>query len=643
MNQRILLVFAALLFSSAGFAQTLFTYGEQKVPASEFLRAYYKNNVQTDSNRTSSMEDYLQLYINSRLKIREAYDRGYDTLPLVKTEVENLRSQIIENYMSDPETMNRLAKEAFARSQKDIFAAHIFIPIAGDTAIAYRQAQSVMSRLDKGEDFLTVAQETSGDPAAKTNKGEIGWITVFTLPYPFETALYSLSPGKHSGIIRSNAGYHIFRNTRERKAVGKMKAKQILLAFPPGTDEAAKKLFAKKADSIYKKIIAGADFDKLAMSVSNDYLTSVTGGTMPDFGVGHYEPAFEAKVWALTKNGMVTKPFQTAHGYHIVKRTGTVPVPKDTSDKSFDQELRQRIIQDQRWKSSRDIIVEKITEKGPMKIAPYDMNELALLTDSLIDHRNIGRVISLKPDSPLLTIGDSSFTVNNWVLYAQAFRNSSAGVRRTYPAVMKDFIQTTAYQYYRDNLEKYNEEFRYQMNEFRDGNLFFEIMQQEIWNRAHTDTAELYSLYETNKSKYTWTKSADAVIFFSTDESTAKLLYDQVKKNPASWRTYADAFAEKLVADSSRYEWSQLPGQDKYVPVSGLVTKPIVNTTDGTAAFTYIIKTYPQPTQRTFNEAKGLVINDYQEILEDQWLKKLKQKYPVVIDRKVLAQIQNSK
>ena len=113
----------------AASSQTLFTYGKYKADAKEFLRAFNKNNQQPDANKSKAIREYLELYINSRLKIREAYDRGYDTLPHIKSEIENLRNQIIENYMSDPEAINRMTKEAFQRSLKDIHVAHIFISI----------------------------------------------------------------------------------------------------------------------------------------------------------------------------------------------------------------------------------------------------------------------------------------------------------------------------------------------------------------------------------------------------------------------------------------------------------------------------------------------------------------------------------
>ncbi len=639
MNKRSLSLAAALLIAVVSSSQTLFTYGKYSVSANEFLRAFNKNNTDRTAGKDKAIRSYLDLYINSRLKVQEAYERRYDTLPHIKAEVENLRSQIIENYMSDPETMNRLINEAFTRSQKDIYAAHIFISApSNDTTAAAKQVQDIYNRLQKGEDFGALAASFSQDPSAKFNKGEIGWITVFTLPYAFETALYALPAGKHSAVTRSKAGYHIFKNIRERKAVGKMKARQILLAFPPNADETIKKQVAKTADSLYQRIMAGEDFGKLASALSNDYVTAATGGTMPDFGVGRYDSEFENKVWALTKDEAVTKPFATSHGYHIVKRVAVVPVPANPADKNFEAELKQKINQDQRWQTARDVIYKRVAKEAPLKHSEYHKKMLWALSDSLLDNKVSGLVNSMSRESVLFSVGKKDIKADDWIIYAQRHRYAPGkNSPRPYEEIMEEFVNMTLLQYYRDNLEQFNEEFRYQMNEFRDGNLFFEIMQNEIWNKAHLDSAALLSLYEKNKKTYNWQQSADAVIFFCADAGIASTLHDQLKKNPANWRMMAEALSEKVIADSARFEWPQLPNLNKMLPKNGMFTSPLVNETDNTASFAYIVKVHTQPEPRTFEEAKGLVINDYQALLEEQWIKDLRKKYPVVIDQKVLS------
>ena len=337
------LLLIACFTMAVASSQTLFTYGDYSADAKEFLRAFNKNNTATTANRTQAMRDYLDLYISSRLKIREAYNRRYDTLPQIKTDIENLRSQIIENYLNDPALSDKLLKEAFQRSQKDIHTGHIFISFinkvgVADTASAGKMINEVYGKLKKGEDFFKLAQQYSTDPLAKTNKGDIGFITVFTLPYEFENIVYTTAPGKFSEPYKSKIGYHIFKNLGERKALGKIKAAQILLAFPPGANDAYKKKTAKLADSLYQRLMKGDDMAKLALQFSNDYVSAASKGMIPDFGVGQYDPEFEKIAFAL-KKGQVSKPFLTSHGYHIVKRVGSVPVVTDPKNKANMDEL----------------------------------------------------------------------------------------------------------------------------------------------------------------------------------------------------------------------------------------------------------------------------------------------------------------
>jgi peptidyl-prolyl cis-trans isomerase SurA len=645
MNKRCLVVIIICSLAITASSQVLFTYGKYTADAKDFWRAYNKNNTEPAANKTKAINDYLDLYINSRLKIREAYEKGYDTLSQLKTEVDNLRAQIVENYMSDPATVRRLVKEAFERSQKDIHVAHIFISFknasgATDSTAAQGKLTEILKRLEQGEDFLTVAQQSSDDPSARTNKGDMGYVTVFTLPYEFENIIYSTAVGKYAAPWRSRIGYHIFKIIGERKGAGKIKAQQILLAIPPGSDDVTKKQIAGRADSLYKRIMAGDDFAKLAAAFSNDNVSAASNGNMPDISVGQYDPAFETLIWGLPKDGAVSKPFYTSHGYHIVKRIGIKPVITDATDKNYQQELQQKVSADGRWKTSRNFIYDRVTMKAGFQKFPYKDAELWALADSMLERKPLGIGRTMNTGSQLFKIGDTTSHASDFISYAQTYRYKPDGSGvKPYDQVMDEFVHDRMYNYYRDHLEDFNDEFRMQMTEFRDGNLFFEIMQREIWNKALADSAALVSLYEKNKKNYNWQPSADAVIFFCSDQTIAKTVFDGIKKTPAGWRKIAETYNEKVAADSSRYEWAQLPNIGKMAPQAGMVTAPLINKNDNTASFAYIVKVYPQVMPRSFSEAKGLVINDYQTLLEEQWIQELRKKYPVVIDQKVLAGI----
>jgi peptidyl-prolyl cis-trans isomerase SurA len=632
-------------FVKFGFTQILFTYGKHAAGVKEFTRAYNKSNGDPYSNNKLSIAQYLDLYIASKLKIEEAVSRGYDTLSNVKAEVENLRSQVIDNYLADTESKNKLITEAFKRSQKEIHAAFIYTGYKSfsetiDSVAAKNKIEDAYTLLNKGNDFSATALRFSEDPAVKTTKGDMGFITVFSLPYEFENIIYNIPVGQFSAPVKTKNGFIIFKNLGERKAIGKVQAAQILLAFPPGSDAAAKKAIVKRADSVYQLLLKGQDFGKLAAAVSNDYVSAANSGILPDFSRGQYDITFENAIYGLKSNNAISKPFETAYGIHIVKRLAIKPQVTDEKNAAYKDELKIRVEQDPRIESTKDILAKNVIKQAGFRKSDYKDEMLLKYTDSILDYKPSGMALGITGETSLFKLGNKVYTVANWTEFAQTARFKSDGSgKKQYKDVMDEFIRAKALDYYKDHLEEFNEDFRNNMNEFKDGNLIFEIMQQDIWNKAQTDTAALLSWYEKNKTKYLWKKSADAVVFMSGDEPAARILYNQLKINPAEWKNLSDALSEKIIADSGRFETDQIPGLTPANTKAGAITNITVNKNDNTTSFAYIINMYNLPSQRSFAESKGIVISEYQEELEKNFMEQLKQKYPVKIDDKVLKSI----
>jgi peptidyl-prolyl cis-trans isomerase SurA len=640
--KKIVLSATFFFFFQALYSQKLFSYGKKSVDARAFLAAFEKANAMVPAaSRSKAIREYLEVYIRSKLKIQEAYARRYDTLASIKSETENLRLQIIDNYMNDPQALLHLTRQAFQRSQKDIHAAHIFISFQSadgvrDAAAVEKKKDEVMKRLAAGEDFLKLAAAFSDDPSAKMNGGDLGFITVFTLPYFLENIIYSVSPGNYSQEIRSKSGYHIFKNIQERAAVGKIRVQQILLAFPPGAEEAERSAIKNRIDSLYELLKNGADFSGLATAFSNDYVSAIAGGNVPALGVGQYEPVFEKTAFSLEKDGDISRPFLTSHGYHIVKRISRLPVIKDSNDRNNMNELKNAVNVAERTAASQKNLVEKIKKQAGYKSFPYKDDGLKTYTDSLLQAGQPGNEVQADKNFPLFKIGDSTLRVADWIGYAQVFRFNSQGGVKPIDELMEEFITTNIMQYYRENLEKYNSDFRNQLNEFKEGNLFFEIMQREIWNRPQTDETGLRKYFESNRTKYNWKPSADAVVYYCSDEATATELHAKIRQNPRDWQTAIAMYEEKVSADSSRIELVNIPSGSNAEIKEGMVTTPVLNPNDKSASFAWVIKLYNGTGPRSFEEAKGLVINDYQNMLDERWIKQLKKKYPVVIDQNVL-------
>ncbi|HTI90933.1 MAG TPA: peptidylprolyl isomerase [Puia sp.] len=651
--RRLFLIHLATLLLLFGFfsvpAQSLFTLDGSGISKEEFLKAYNKNNNGSKAS-DKSYRDYLELYVRYKLKVRAAYDTQLDTLAGQRSELQNFRSQVAETYLKDEISLDRLVKEVFTRGQHDIHISHIFIalpknPSVTDTLRAYEKAMAAYNDLKRGKKFGETALAYSEDPSVKTNQGNLGYITVFTLPYVLETLAYTTPAGKFSMPYRSKGGYHIFKNEGERKALGRIKVAQILLSFPPGATEAARFAVHKRADSIYALLQKGADFASLAKTNSGDNLSYQMGGELPEFGIGSYDSAFEATAFGLDREGAFSKPIPSSYGYHIIKLIARKPFPHQM-DEEAGNTLKQQIQNDPRIEISRKALFTKIYQQTGMQRAEVSERDLWAFTDSTV--RNIGLTSygSLNFSTVLLSFSRRSYTVKEWLDYV---RSAARGQRFGGAQVDKDqferWVDRVSLEYYRNHLEEYNKDFAFQLTEFKEGNLLFEIMQRKIWDKASTDSTGLRNYYEAHKNKYWWESSADALLFTSPSQQSAEGLKEKLQSHGVySWRSWTDSAGVGAQADSGRYELAQIPGAtggagSAAAVGAGSFTPFVTNKADNTVSFAYILNVYRERSPRNYRDARGFVINDYQTWLEDQWIAALKKKYPVKVDETVLASL----
>ncbi len=247
-------------------------------------------------------------------------------------------------------------------------------------------------------------------------------------------------------------------------------------------------------------------------------------------------------------------------------------------------------------------------------------------TDSALLNRPPASNAGITDQTVLFQFPDKKYTVGDWINYRRNLRSSPNITNgKTNSDILELYRQTIAFDYYRENLEKYNASFAAQVNDFSDGNLLFEIMQRQIWNRTIADSDGLKKYFETNVRKYWWKPGAEAVIFNSPNMNVAKKLEGELAKSIVNWRVTVDSYAGQIHADSGRFELSQIPGKQLVPP--GKFTQMATNS-DQSIQFAYIIRAYNAPSPRTYEEARGLVLNDYQNELENQWIDELKKKYP---------------
>jgi peptidyl-prolyl cis-trans isomerase SurA len=639
------LLFAFACFTSVSFSQTLFTYGGSPVDKAEFIRAYNKNKTPV-ADKEKALREYLDLYVKFKLKVKAAMEMRLDTLPQLQYDAQSFRTQIEDSYLNNEKAVNELMNEAFIRSQKDIHVLHFFVPVSqtvvnpGDTLNAFTSINAAYAALKAGN---TEYDNLNPTAPVRVKYSDFGFITVFSLPYEYENVVYALKTGETSKPYRSKNGWHIFKLTDERKAVGKWKVAQVLLSFPPAATDEAKKAIEKKADSVYQLIMRGEDFGKMARWFSDDKVSYSSNGEMPEFGSGKFESAFENEVFKLTRDKEVSKPFLTEYGYHIVKRLSQSPVSADKNDAAYQFELKQKIQQDSRINFAKEQFVKEIYKQvGLKKTGAVTDAELFRYADTVIAKKNSetgNATIYPITNKPIYTYAKTKLTGKDWLDFVRDYKGSGEMYQGESNAALLDkFVTTSVMDYYKKHLEDYNADFRYQMDEFKDGNVLFEIMERNIWGKASADQNGLQKYYNENKSKYLWNASANVIVFNCSNKTIAEGARAALLSGK-NWKKIAEESNNNIQADSGRFELSQIPVTLDPKTPEGYVSEISVSPVDGNTSFIKLVHHYNAGLQRSFDEAKGMVINDYQNILEEKWIEELKVKYPVKINEAVFQSL----
>jgi len=641
--KKIFLVPVLMLISSAGFSQNIFSYGNNAVSKQEFLKAFNKNKV-TITDKDKAVRDYLELYSNFKLKVKEAQDLMLDTLPQIKYDVENFRNQVAESYLNDKKSMDLLQTEAFERSKRDLHVLHFFAPINADydSIKAKAAIEEAYAQLKKGNsNYTAIAKEITGK-FSMLRQADMGYITVFNMPYEYENIIYTLKPGEYSKPYRAKNGWHIFRFIGDRPSTGKWRVAQILFSFPPDANDYSKAEVVKKADSVYALLQNGMSFAEAAKNFSDDRNTYLTEGELPEFGAGKYSDAFFTQVIELKNDGAISKPFETPFGIHILKRISHKPAVTDVADEDFQTEIKHKILVDSRVNAPKEKFIQDVTLlTGYKKSKQVNYEDLLRYADTVMKYLPKEKMYSLPVSNKTIgTFKDgSSVKGYDWLNYIKQYKTDYQQYKGESNAeLLRKFAGYISLNFYKKNLEKYNEDFAFQVNEFKEGNMLFEIMERKIWGKATNDSAGLLKYYNEHKEKYKWDKSANILIFNTTTALDAQDALEDLKAGK-SWHTVISEMSERLQADSGRYSLDQINSPDKNIVPQANTYSDITTNTDGTALFVKYLELFPAGQQRNFTDARGLVINDYQDLLEQQWITALKKKYPVKVNEAVVKEI----
>ena len=401
----------------------------------------------------------------------------------------------------------------------------------------------------------------------------------------------------------------------------------------------AKDMEKKKlvADSVYNALLKGASFKDMVARYSTDNISFQAGGLLPEFGTGRYSTAFENAAFGLAKDGDISQPVLTSFGYHIIQRVEHVPVNTDKANTAAMALLKQAVQADKRIQLAKQMLAQRVMKTVGFKTAAYNEKQLQVYADSLYAGKKPAQLAAFNDKTLLFSFPQQKVTAADFGKYINSIRTAPDMLRgKSTPQLLQQYAETVAIEYYRYRLENYNKEFASQLKEFKDGNLLFEIMQRQVWDKAAADSTGLQKYYTNHKDKYWWEASADVILFTCSDSASAAKAKNVFTKNPSDWKTLVQNSDGTVQADSGRFELAQLPVSVSTAIKPGVITEPVKSSTDNITSFAYPIKMYSDRMPRNFEDARGFVINDYQSFLEDKWIETLKKKYPVKVNDQVL-------
>jgi peptidyl-prolyl cis-trans isomerase SurA len=647
------------LLSAQSYAKkTLITIGDKEISAKEFMDTYEKNNVKTDVIDKKDIDEYLNLYIDFKLKVTEAEDLQMDTVPSFVKELKNYRNQLAKPYFSNDDITEELVKEAYERMQYDMNAAHILIKcdakaLPADTLAAYNKAMSIRERVLKGEDFSAVAMEMSDDPSARDmeeipgvrkayvgNRGELGYFSAFDMVYPFETGVYTTEIGEVSMPIRSDFGYHVIKVNSKTPALGVVRAAHIFLVADPSDPTKADSILKNKAYNIYNELMKDqSQWSDFVRKYSEDRGTITNNGILSPFRVNQIVPEFITAVKSL-KMGEISEPVKTSFGYHIIRLVANTPPADFETEKA---RLEERVERDMRGKISEDIAMKRIMKDNNFKENTKVKDEFIASIDSTLA---MGMYQPEEIDSKkvIFTIGKESCKLEEFVDYIvghqrrQGFLSSSAYAYDLYDAFLKEKV----FVYEDACLEEKYPEFKTLVQEYHDGILLFSLMEEQVWNKAVEDTVGLKEYYERNKNNYMWNDRVRAIVVMSNDKENVEEITSFLSGDVTidSVRSYLKDNDIKATARFSFYQKGDNVNIDAMAWNEGEL-QVFESTVDNTTQIIKIVEVRPAE-PKSFKEAKGLVTSGYQTELETLWLQQLREKYPVKVNQKILGKVRNN-
>lgn len=628
-------VAAAILSATAAPRQAdpvVMTINGKDIKQSEFEYLYNKNNLQQVAPQT--IDEYVDMFVVYKLKVADAEAAGIDTTATFRDEFNGYCAELAAPYLRDSLVEKRLVQEAYDRMSRSRCVSHIMVPL-GNTR---EQREANRARLDSirtailnGADFGEMAVKYSADRSAIRNNGSMGYITANAFPYPFEKAAYETAVGEISPVFEDAPyGYHIVKVTDERPAVGDVSARHILkLTQGLSPEEAA----VKKAqiDSIAVLLKNGADFEAIARAESEDPGSARQGGNLGFFGRGVMVPQFEEAAYSL-RPGEISEPFATAYGYHIVQTLGYKPLP--TLDEAR-KDIMTSMARDGRARLPQKEYLANVRAESNIVLSPEVMDKVNATISEAAD--NAAALQALKSDdSVLASFPGADVKVSDVAKRLNVMGNADLSL--TFEEMADVCLDEATMKYARNILHTTHTDYRNLVNEYRDGILLFEISNRKVWDRSSTDVEAQTAYFAAHRGDYTWDAPRfKGYVVFATSDSVASEAKGYLASNTIASDSLTYAMNQRFGRDVKVERVLTAKGENSIVDqiaFGGGQAQPVGK---WVAWFPYGHKVLESPEEAA--DVKASLSTDLQQQLEADWVKELRGKYKVKINKKAIKKM----
>jgi peptidyl-prolyl cis-trans isomerase SurA len=517
-------------------SKTLAEIGDEKITLGEFEKQYLKTIGNPDTARNKPLEDkkdFLNLYINFRLKVKDARERGMLNDPEIKKEIDEYKKNFTPTYLVDKEIVTAEIKKLYENKKQEYRASHILLnlstnPSPEDSVRAYQTADTIIQKLKDGFDFGELALQYSDDRTVKTNRGDLYYFTAGMTVPEFEKAVFELKVGSYTKQpVRTQFGLHIVKLTDKKPRIESVRISHILIQDKRDSlgniiDSAETH---KKIIDIYNRAKNGESFESLVEQFSEDQATKLTKGDLGYISRRRLAQPLDSAAFAM-KTGDISAPIRTPYGWHIVMKTDEKPL--EPFEKVREQ-LKDEYKRTNKYKEDYNKYVETLKEKYNFKITDAGLDFLKSVFDSLktlVDYNLDNLFTPEQRGNVIAEFKDGKVTVNDMINHLNINRDFSR--MNLNEQTLKAIINSASENLLLNKkaaeikIEK-EDEYIANLTDYENGLLVFKIDQDEIWSKVTVTEDEISSYYSSNKSKYIKSVSGEENQYRSLDEVRAEI------------------------------------------------------------------------------------------------------------------------